>query len=160
MSYIDKDLLDGETILYRGKLHWFIFVPAFLWMIAAAVLFAVLKHYNFYPVLSGVVGLYAFVVLINAFIVRISTELAVTNKRVIYKEGLISRRTIELTHNRIESIGEEQTVIDRIFGCGTLIIEGTGGGKEYMRNIDTPVAFKRQAQMALDQAGTGGRNEG
>lgn len=155
MSYIEKDLLDGERILYSGKLHWFIYVPAVMALIAAICLYVIFSTNNFHPVLSSVFGLYAVGLFVNALITRISTELAVTNKRIIYKEGLISRRTVELTHNRIESIREEQSIIGRIFGCGTIIIEGTGGGKEHLKNIESPLAFKKQAQMALDQDGRG-----
>jgi uncharacterized membrane protein YdbT with pleckstrin-like domain len=152
MSYIDRDLLTGERIVYRGKLHWFIFVPGIFWALVAIAI-VILSHQN--PALSiirVVAGLWALYVLMKAFIVRMSTELAVTNKRVIYKSGLISRNTMELNHAKIESIREEQGVLDRLFDCGSLVIEGTGGGKEYLRNIDAPLTFKKQAQSAADPA--------
>lgn len=152
MSYIDKDLLDGEHIVYRGKLHWFIYVPVIFWAIVAAALYVVMKHNHINPLISVFLALYALALLLNAMIVRSSTELAVTNKRIIYKSGLISRHTMELNHSKIESIREEQGIIDRIFNRGSLIIEGTGGGKEYLRGIDDPLTFKKRAQMAADQA--------
>ena len=156
MSYIDKDLLEGERIVYRGKLHWFIYMPFIFWTFIAMALYVVLHHNNANPILSAVVALYALFALLKAMIVRSSTELAVTNKRIIYKTGLISRHTMELNHSKIESIREEQGILDRIFDRGSLIIEGTGGGKEILRNIDAPLTFKKQAQMAADQGGTGG----
>jgi uncharacterized membrane protein YdbT with pleckstrin-like domain len=153
MSYIEKDLLPGEQIVYSGKLHWFIYVPAIFWLFAALAVYVVLRHNQMPPVISAVVALYAIFSLLRAMIASASTELAVTNKRIIYKEGLISRRTMELNHSKIESIREEQGIIDRLFDRGSLIIEGTGGGKEYLRNIDAPLTFKKHAQAAADQGG-------
>jgi len=160
MSYIEKDLMTGERIVYSGKLHWFIFMPAIFWLLVTFALYAILRQNHFPLIVSALVGLYAFYALMKALIVRSSTELAVTNKRIIYKEGLISRDTMELNHAKVESIREEQGIIDRIFDCGTLVIEGTGGGKEYLRNIDAPLTFKKQAQTAADQAGVAGGNAG
>ncbi len=152
MSYIQKDLLDGERIVYTGKLHWCIFFPAFFYMLLSIFLLQ-LAHKSGMPafiLLGGVASLYAFMQLIKAFVIKLSTELAVTNKRVIFKKGLISRDTMELNHSKIESIVEDQSIIGRIFNYGTLVIQGTGGGKEYLRNIANPLTFKKQAQSAAD----------
>lgn len=152
MSYIDKDLLVGERIVYRGKLHWFIFLPGVFWSLAAIVLL-ILSHQNpMFSIVSVIALLCAAYTVMKAFIVRASTELAVTSKRIIFKQGLISRNTMELNHAKIESIREEQGIMGRIFDCGTLVIEGTGGGKEYLVNIDAPLTFKKQAQSAADPA--------
>jgi uncharacterized membrane protein YdbT with pleckstrin-like domain len=155
MSYIDKDLLTGERVVYRGKLHWFIFLPGIFWSVAAIVLF-ILSHQNpLFSIVAVIALLCAVYMVSKGFIVRASTELAVTNKRIIFKQGLISRSTMELNHAKIESIREDQTVMGRMFDCGTLVIEGTGGGKEYLQNIDAPLEFKKQAQSAADQAVAG-----
>ncbi len=153
MSYIQKDLLPGETIVYTGKLHWFIFwVTAIFWGIAALSLWALAHQYPALSIFNVIVTLWAFYVAGRAFIVKLSTELAVTNKRIIFKRGVISRDTMELNHAKIESIREEQSVLGRMFDCGTLVVEGTGGGKEYLKDIDAPLVFKKQAQAAADPA--------
>ena len=156
MSYIEKNLLPGEHIAYSGKLHWFIFAPAIFWLFVAVVTGVLLRNSHPFSAISAVFALYSFYALMKALIVRWSTELAVTSKRIIFKEGLITRRTMEFNHSKIESLREEQGIMGRIFDYGSLVIEGTGGGKEYLKNIDAPLEFKKQAQYAADQAGSAG----
>jgi len=77
-----------------------------------------------------------------AFIRRATTELAVTDHRVIYKSGLLSRHTIEMNRDKVESVDVDQTLLGRIFGYGTIIVRGTGGSLEPIRNIGDPLAFR------------------
>ncbi|MBU6475042.1 MAG: PH domain-containing protein [Alphaproteobacteria bacterium] len=158
MGYIENDLLDGEKIVYSGHLHWRIFVPAFFHMALAVLLLAAEEKLRL-PILillAVFFALWSAFALIAAAVTKSSTELAVTNKRVIFKTGLISRNTMEMSHHRIESIREEQSVMGRIFGYGTIIVEGTGGGQESLRNIANPLIFKKHAQAAAEQAVSGG----
>ena len=156
MSYIEKNLLPGEHIVYSGKLNWLIFAPAIFWLFVALTMSVVLRESRPFSIFSAFVAIYAFYSLMKALIVRWSTELAVTSKRIIFKEGLITRRTMEFNHSKIESLREEQGIMGRIFDYGSLVIEGTGGGKECLKNIDAPLEFKKQAQYAADQAGSAG----
>ena len=156
MSYIENDLLDGENILYSGHLHWRIYVPGLFHLFLSLVLFVASKELHL-PVgllLAAFFVLLSVFSLINAAITKSSTELAVTNKRVIFKTGLFSRRTMELSHHRIESIRENQSIMGRILGYGTIIVEGTGGGQESLNNISDPMAFKKHAQAAAEAAVT------
>ena len=85
-----------------------------------------------------------------AFITRWTTELVVTSKRVIHKTGLISRKTIELNQSKVESYYVEQSVLGRIFDFGTIIIDGTGGGKNPIRDVDSPLMFRNKAMEIID----------
>ena len=152
MSYVQKSLLDGERVLYNGKLHWRIYMPSIFYFIIACIFLYVSRQNHQFLAFGAIIMCAAFVLFLKELIVRASTELAVTNQRIIFKRGLISRSTMELNHNKIESIREEQGIIGRIFGYGSLVIEGTGGGKEYLINIDSPLAFKKQAQAAINAA--------
>ncbi len=58
-----------------------------------------------------------------------STELAVTNKRIITKSGLIQRNTTEMFLEKVESIQVDQGILGRIFDFGSITISGTGGDK-------------------------------
>src|ERR1035437_3996232 len=112
MSYIQKDLLDGERIIYTGKLHWFIFVPSILFALLAIFLLHLSHQYPPLGIAGAMAAVWAFLLLVKEAVIKTSTELAVTNKRVIFKKGLISRNTMELNHNKIESIHEEQGILD------------------------------------------------
>lgn len=104
------------------------------------------------PVFGMFAILFGIPMLIKAWIEKSTTELAVTSKRVIAKVGLIRRNTIELNHSKVESFHIDQGIFGRILGFGTLVINGTGGGKTPIPNIDAPLLFRREAMQAIDQS--------
>jgi uncharacterized membrane protein YdbT with pleckstrin-like domain len=80
---------------------------------------------------------------------RNATEMAVTNKRVIVKSGIVDRRTIELLLPRIESIAVEEPALGRLLGYGTVIVRGTGGTPEVFPQIAGPLQFREQVQRQI-----------
>jgi uncharacterized membrane protein YdbT with pleckstrin-like domain len=157
-GYVASNLMPGERVVYAARMHWFIFVPgAVLFLIGFFLLSTAGANRNTYPqpdpaaALATLIFISAAVSLIHAYIVRLSTELAVTTKRVIAKVGLISRRTVELNHAKVESFLVNQGVLGRIFGFGTIVIQGTGGGTTPIRKIDDPLEFRRQAMQIVDK---------
>jgi uncharacterized membrane protein YdbT with pleckstrin-like domain len=91
----------------------------------------------------------AFVIVAAAAFKRTAVEMAVTNRRVIIKTGLASRRSLEIMLAKVESIGIEESAIGRMFGYGTLTIHGTGGTPEPFRRIAHPSEFRRQVQQQV-----------
>jgi uncharacterized membrane protein YdbT with pleckstrin-like domain len=87
---------------------------------------------------------------------RNATEMAVTNKRVLIKTGMASRRTLDLMLSRVESIGVEETVFGRMLGYGSVIVRGTGGTPEPFVMIAHPQEFRRavQEQTGLERIGS------
>ncbi len=124
MGYVDSNLSSGEQIVHRGQLHWAIYVPGIVLL----------------PVFIGVLFL------ISAVIARMSTEMAVTNKRVIIKAGLISRRTVEMNLSKVENIGVDQGIVGRILNYGTITVVGTGGTREPFKWVAAPLDFRRAVQ--------------
>ena len=97
--------------------------------------------------------LVALILIIRAFITRRTTELGITTKRVIAKIGLIRRNTIELNHSKVESFNVDQSILGRILDFGTIIIQGTGGGKTPIKGIDSPLKFRQEAMAIIDKSG-------
>jgi uncharacterized membrane protein YdbT with pleckstrin-like domain len=85
-----------------------------------------------------------------ALVRRSSTELAVTNRRVIAKFGLVARSTVEMNLAKIESVRVEQTVMGRLLGYGSIIVTGTGSTMDPIRFIANPIAFRQAIQAATD----------
>jgi uncharacterized membrane protein YdbT with pleckstrin-like domain len=79
---------------------------------------------------------------LRAFIRRATTELAVTDQRVIYKTGLIARHTLEMNRAKVESVTVDQTLPGRLFGYGTVTVRGIGSALEPIRNITDPLTFR------------------
>ena len=147
MSYVARVLQPGETVLYETKLHWWIYLPAIgSLMLSAALLagsFFVMPELGLAMLIAaGIFLLLALPTMLRAFIARATTELAVTDHRVIYKKGLFARHTIEMNRDKVESVDVDQTVPGRILGYGTIIVRGTGGSLEPIRNISHPLTFR------------------
>jgi uncharacterized membrane protein YdbT with pleckstrin-like domain len=145
MSYVDKNLLQGESVVYRARLHWVIFTLSFFIAVLGVVVAWLTSSWIVVAVGFGL----AFLIAIPRFIRYATSEFAVTNKRVIFKVGLINRHTLELVLAKLETIGVEQGIIGRIFNYGTIIVTGTGGTKEPFRGIADPLEFRKHVQSQL-----------
>jgi len=150
MSYVDNNLMQDEQVVYRARIHWLIFLPGLFWLLAAAALAVGGLYIVYLPIAAAVALAVALYHLLLAWIMRLSTELAVTSKRVILKQGLIKRDTHELNHSKVESFQVEQGILGRIFDFGNLTIHGTGGGRTPIRHIEAPLEFRRRAMEAID----------
>jgi uncharacterized membrane protein YdbT with pleckstrin-like domain len=129
MSYIEDSLSAGEKVESLFKLHWFAWVPMWLWLILGVVTFG----------LTWLLALYTFL--------RLKfTEQGATNKRVILKRGIISRKTEEMKLTSIETVEIDQGVLGRIFGFGTVKVTGRGISDVVYKSIDDPIAVKRQIE--------------
>ena len=89
---------------------------------------------------------------LGAWLTRVTTELAVTNRKVVGKWGLISRRTIEQRLDKVDSIEVEQTILGRILGYGTVEVRGSGVTMTPLRLIGDPLTFRRRVEDALNAA--------
>ena len=131
MSYIDDSLVAGESIIHRAHVSW--------WS-------------QFGLVLLGILTLVAFglglVFLIWAWIRVRSTEIAITNRRVIAKFGIVKRSTVEINLEKVEALRVEQGVMGRILNYGTIFITGTGSSVEPIPSIADPLVFRRKFMEA------------
>jgi uncharacterized membrane protein YdbT with pleckstrin-like domain len=147
MRYVTRVLQPGETFQYAAKLHRFIYLKAVNEFVICIilVLFSLAVKDNVRIALfiaSALFALVAFRSWISAFIRRVTTELVVTDRRVIYKSGLFARHTREMNRSKVESIDVHQPILGRIFGYGTIDVRGTGGSLEPFSFISDPLTFR------------------
>jgi len=133
VSYIDESLIEGETILHRARVSW--------WSQSGFVLLGVV-------LLVVVVGLFF---LIYAWIQVRSTEIAITNRRVIAKFGFIRRHTVEINLAKVESLRVEQGFWGRMLNFGTIFIGGTGTAMAPIPDIADPLVFRRKFMEATNR---------
>jgi uncharacterized membrane protein YdbT with pleckstrin-like domain len=147
MSFIDTHLLPGESVVYRTRLHWKLFViPVLLTLIFLAAGIWMLSQQR--QPLAMAAGVLAIVVLIPPWLRRRSSEFAVTSKRVIIKLGFTTTRSMELLLSKIEGITVTQSFAGRIFGYGEILVTGSGGTHEPFDNIQSPLEFRQAVQVA------------
>jgi uncharacterized membrane protein YdbT with pleckstrin-like domain len=145
-TYVDRVLEPGESVRYRTTVSWIVYIPSVV--LAAIALAALLVGIN-YPdrdrVFWFVATISALVAMCNfayAWFRRWTTEIAVTDRRVILKRGLIRRHTVEMNMGKVESVDVDQTVAGRIFNYGDVTIRGTGTTFERLRVVDAPLKLR------------------
>ncbi|MBR0776953.1 PH domain-containing protein [Bradyrhizobium diazoefficiens] len=146
--YIDEILQPGERVLYSTNAHWIFYLPAILAWIVALGLFAVSGQSGVYSVTilclfgSGLITLAAMYWAVRGWFHRFTTETDVTNLRVVHKTGFIKRRTFEMALDKVESVDVNQSILGRILNYGDVTINGVGEGRETIRTIASPLAFR------------------
>ena len=134
MAYIDKTLAPGERVLARGHFHWTYSFASWLWLLLAG---------------WALVGIYVF---FARQIHKWTTELVVTNKRFVFKRGILSIKTDEFTANRIQAITLTQPWIGRMLGYGQLNIRGEEIGQFRLPVIANPLDFRRALISSAEEA--------
>jgi uncharacterized membrane protein YdbT with pleckstrin-like domain len=133
VSYIDDSLIEGETLIHRARISWWSQFPLL-----------------FLGVLTLVFGV-GLVFLVWAWIRVRSTELAITNRRVIAKRGFVKRHTVEINLDKVEALKVEQGVWGRILNFGTIYISGAGTSVAPIANIADPLVFRRKFMEATNR---------
>jgi uncharacterized membrane protein YdbT with pleckstrin-like domain len=146
--YIDDILQPGEKLLYTSNLHWVIYARAMLaWIIGVVLLVATRFTLNENLILFllataavvALVGLYWFVI---AWFRRWTTETDVTNLRVVHKTGFITRKTFEISIDKVASVQVDQSIMGRVLNYGDVVIENMGDDRQKIEMIAAPLAFR------------------
>lgn len=132
MGYVRDNLIGNEHVKYEAKTHWIDYVPY--------VVFTLLTLGFFTPFL------------LIPYIRSRATEMAVTNKRVVLKQGLIRRKTLELRFAKIEQVSVDQGILGRLLGYGSIKVCGTGGSLETFEGLADPMEFRAQVYRLMDQS--------
>jgi uncharacterized membrane protein YdbT with pleckstrin-like domain len=163
MSYLTSNLVPGEQVIYQTRLHWVVMlgnvvVGCLLLAAGAGVLYYATTQAGFEAatvrMMQGTAAaliLASVVIIIAGLVRRNATEMAVTNRRVIVKTGIVSRRTIEMLLNKVESIEVGETTMGRLLGYGAIIVVGTGGSTEPFRKIAHPLTFRSRLQQQIER---------
>ena len=157
MGYVEENLTSGEQVVYKTGLHWIVL----FWPVFFAVLFGIPGLFILLGsiftkdkdaggiAIAGLLWLVvAGVFVLFGYLRRKATEIAVTNKRIVIKTGLLTRRTFELLLSKVESIGVEEGLLGRSLGYGLAVVRGTGGTPEPFKNVALPQELRRQVQQA------------
>jgi uncharacterized membrane protein YdbT with pleckstrin-like domain len=163
MSYIEASQVPGESIVYRTRLHWVVMLRhVLLGLLLLAGSGALLSYLLDQPRLgntgehlakAGVAVLLAcaIAVILAGVVRRNATEMAVTSRRVVVKQGLVSRKTIEMLLNKIETIEVSEPMMGRMLGYGSITIVGTGGTSEPFHKMAHPLQFRSEVQQQLEK---------
>lgn len=173
MLYVQQSLSPDEEIIHIGHFHWMYTlraIMAIVWgilgcigVIIAAIYFQE-NYWNGFEaetwlgrvqelhpgVRIGAFFIFIFGVLrfASMMVAKATTEIAITNNRLIFKRGLVARYVGEMSIDRIEGVNVLQTVLGRIFGYGRIMVRGMGVGEVILPSISNPIAFRRAIEKA------------
>lgn len=146
MGYIESNLQPGEEIKYKAKLHLFLFLQPVVLLLLGWWLYGseagVLHYGGIFLLFIGVASL------VQRIMVKIGSDYVVTNKRVILKTGVVSRKAVDLVLAKCEGLHIKQSVLGRIFNYGTITVT-TGGATSSYPFIADPLAFRREINTQI-----------
>ena len=151
MGYIEKNLMDGEQIVYEARQHWMIYWKPFLLLLIGIGLFAIptsdmalVMQICMSLVLLVVAGIWA----VNIYGGR---KYILTNRRLILKRGLVRRESTDLVLRRCEGVSIAQSIMGRLLGYGTVSVS-TGEVANEFRLIEHPVEFATHINQQIADA--------
>jgi membrane protein YdbS with pleckstrin-like domain len=146
VAYPDDLLSENEHVVVHNHPHFKMLIGPILALIitlAAGIWLAVMARDAAPPwdlILLIAIGVVALVLIVWLFLAPLvrwrTTHFIVTSDRLIAREGVIKRTGIDIPMSRINSVQFEHGLLDRVFGCGTLIIESASD--EPLRFDDIP----------------------
>lgn len=152
VGYIDRNLLPDEQILFRTKKHIIVFFYPMVWLILSVFITIYMKD-NFIlekliwapwvmgALFWGAVGLEYF-----------SSDFAVTNKRIMMREGFFYRHANEMRLSTISQVNVDQSPFGQILGYGIVTLQAFGAMDSFT-TISRPFEFQRAAQLEMDRQG-------
>ena len=151
MGYIEKNLMDGEQIVYEARQHWMIYWKPFLLLLIGIDLFAIptsdmalIMQICMSLVLLVVAGIWA----VNIYGGR---KYILTNRRLILKRGLVRRESTDLVLRRCEGVSIAQSIMGRMLGYGTVTVS-TGEVANQFQLIEHPVEFATHINQQIADA--------
>ncbi|HPF78758.1 MAG TPA: PH domain-containing protein [Alphaproteobacteria bacterium] len=183
MDYIRDSLTEDEKLIHIASFHWmYVFQAVFniifsICLAVGLIIFAVkyqpivlntpsmasLDFIDKIRALHPGVKILAFFVMVmgllkfaQMMIIKATTEIGVTDCRLVYKRGLVARAVGELNIERIEGVNVLQGIMGRLFGYGRVMVHGTGVGEVVLPPIAQPIRFKK----AIEKARTLSRQKG
>jgi membrane protein YdbS with pleckstrin-like domain len=165
MALPRKFLNNDEELLAELRPHWiFLFGPLFtsigVWigLIVLVVLWQKAPGWTNYPIL--ILALIPGLWLLGRFVRWRSYVVALTSTRILVRQGILGRDTVQLRLQRITEVNIRQELIERVLGTGSLIIDVQGEDDsltlEYMRK---PAVVQRVVNSQINEIVGGGRRE-
>ena len=147
-SYVESVLAPGERIVHRAALsHWkylFWYLVALALVLGGLALYAGGQQDRDALILASVPVAGGLLLFLVALIRRKTTELVLTDRRIITKRGFIARETVEMNLGKVESLHVSQGLLGRMLGYGDVTVVGTGSSLEPLRGISRPIELRRK----------------
>lgn len=159
MGFPDDSLTEDERVVLHMHPHWKAMITPTFWTLVGAA--GVIAGTLFLPsdawanvllVGIGAVALLLFLWLaLWPFVVWRSTHFVFTNERVLLREGVFNRHQRDIPLTRVNDVTSNQSLLDRMLGCGTLTVESAGErGQSVLQDIPSVVRVQKVAYELVE----------
>ena len=159
MVYPSRLLNDNETVSVDLHPHWwFLAGPVTAMSVAIVAGFVTLFATEADSTLRSIVGwttlaaiALAAIWLLSRYSRWLTTHFVITNRRVIFRTGLLTKRGIEIPLDRVNTVHFHQGVFERFLGAGDLLIESGGeSGQQRFTDIRQPDRVQRVIHAEME----------
>lgn len=155
MAFPDDALAPHETLVLNLHPHWWFIAKSGIMLVLAVVVLgggAIAVSNGALTWLATVVILVALVWFVTRFLQWISTFFVLTSDRVIWREGVLRRRSIEIPLERINTVFFEQRLVERILGLGDIDIESASkDGAQSFEDIRRPADVQKEIYIQMER---------
>lgn len=162
MGYLKKKMTAGEHLVYVAKLHWIIFLRPVLTAVIILTVIAFIEHERLYTTIPEIIAYKAHIYqailllfvawpLLKIAVIKWTTNIGITDRRVLYKRGFIAIELNGMPLAKIENTDMQQTVMGRILGYGTVTVKGSGSTSMRLDDIAKPMRFRNELATLLSQ---------
>lgn len=149
MSYIDKNLLPDERILFRTKKSLIVFSNPIILTILSILATNYMHSNTILYKLEWAPWLVTLIYWAYVWIEYVYSDFAVTNKRVMMREGFFNRHTNELRLTTISQVNVDQSIIGQILNYGEVSLNAFGAFDTYSL-IAKPFEFQKSINQQMD----------
>ncbi|WP_232679531.1 PH domain-containing protein [Nocardioides sp. R-C-SC26] len=154
MVISQKLLNPGEEILVSTRTHAKVLILPIITLallLAAGVLFQIkIDNGTAQLVVWGVIGVLILWRVVGPFLVWLTASYTITNRRLITRHGVITRRGHDIPLGRISDVAYERDLIDRVLGCGTLVVsDASTNGQVLIYDIPRVEETQRELNQLL-----------
>lgn len=166
MAYPSRLLNDNETVSVDLHPHWwFLAAPAIAIVtaiVAGVVTLVVTEVDSTWRTVAGWATIVAIIAssvwLLTRYGRWLTTHFVITNRRVIFRTGLLTKRGIEIPIDRVNTVYFNQGILERVLGVGDLLIESGGEtGQQRFTDIRQPDRVQRVLHAEMEARELRGR---
>jgi uncharacterized membrane protein YdbT with pleckstrin-like domain len=147
--YVDHNLHGDEKVCYRGHVSWAVLLRGLILLSGGFVLAQVAERHSVLSFIAGVLMLWGLLALVRGILFKMFSEYAVTDRRVIGKYGIIRPESVDVLLTSVSGVSTSFTVIGRIFGYGSVLINGNGT-QSLLAGMSRPKAFEDAVHERLE----------
>ncbi|MGD2060937.1 MAG: PH domain-containing protein [Acidimicrobiia bacterium] len=143
MGYPQRLLSDGEVIESQFRPHWSGILREGLIVLVGIALAVVVAIFDLSAWIYAVIAVLVLVLIVRGLVKWMTTLHVITNERLIYRAGFIAKSGTEIPLEVIQNVAFNQTIFERVFGTGDLMIESAGThGQTRYKDIPGPEAVQ------------------